>query len=316
MQRVGYAEAARVDLARDPMTPPSLVSVITPSYNMARFLPETVESVLAQDYPHIEYLLVDGGSTDGTVEILEEYRGRIHYTSEPDNGPADAIDRGFSGAKGTVLAWLGADDIYEPGAIRQAVEYLDANPEVDVVYGDGWWIAEDGRPIKPYPTMPFHADQLRRDCFICQPATFFRASSYRSCRLDRDLRLSFDYDLWIRMAAKGYRFAYLNRHLANTRMHKDSLTLGARKKMFEASMGLLQRHYGYVPFSWVFGYTAFRLDGRDQFFEPLRPSLLKYLLSLPIGLWWNFRRPFRFLKGWMVAPWKAPRKPQTPGMLP
>jgi glycosyltransferase involved in cell wall biosynthesis len=272
---------------------------------MARFLPAAVESVLSQDYPHIEYIVVDGGSTDETVEILERYRGCLNYCSEKDRGPADAIHKGFSKARGDLLAWLNADDIYEPGAVRFAAEYLAAHSQTDVVYGDGRWITDDGQMIRPYPTQPFDARVLERDCFICQPAAFLRARAYQSCPIDPELNLSFDYDLWIRMSKQGRRFEYVPRHLANTRMHRDSLTLAKRRDVFHESMALLRRHYGYVPFPWVFGYAALRVDGRDQFFEPLRPSLGKYLLSLPLGLWFNHSRPLRFLQEWLAAPWKA-----------
>jgi glycosyltransferase involved in cell wall biosynthesis len=272
---------------------------------MAKFLPAAIESVLAQNYPRIEYIVMDGGSADGTIGILERYRGHLQYFSEKDRGPADAIHKGFSRAGGDVLAWLNADDTYEPGAVRCAADYLAADPQTDVVYGDGWWITEDGQAIERYPTLPFDARVLERDCFICQPAAFLRASAYQSCPIDRELQLSFDYDLWIRMSKQDRRFDYVARHLANSRMHRDSLTLGKRRDVFQASMGLLRRHYGYVPFSWVFGYAAFRVDGRDQFFEPLWPSMGKYLLSLPLGLRFNRTRPLRFLREWITAPWKA-----------
>ncbi len=283
-----------------------LVTVVTPSYNMARFLPATVESVLQQDYPRIEYVVMDGGSSDGTVEILERYRGRLTYVSERDDGPADAIRKGLARAAGGILAWLNADDTYAPGAVRRAVEYLHAQPDVDVVYGDGWWMAENGEPIRPYPTQPFDARALERGCFICQPATFLRAAAYRSCPIDRRLKNAFDYDLWIRMALRGYRFGHLPEHLANTRMHRGALTIRTRQEVFRESMALLRQHYGYVPFPWIFGYAAFRIDGRDQFFEKLQPSLWKYLLSLPMGLWYNHTKPVRFLREWLLAPWKAP----------
>lgn len=282
-----------------------LVSIVTPCYNAAKFLPETIESVLAQDYPRIEYIVIDGGSTDGTIGILERYRGHLQYVSEKDRGPADAIHKGFSKAGGDVLAWLNADDTYEPGAVRFAAEYLATHPQTDVVYGDGWWITEDGQAIRRYPTLPFDARVLEQDCFICQPAAFLRAGAYQSYPIDRELKLSFDYDLWIRMSQQGRRFDYVPRHLANSRMHRDSLTLGKRRDVFHESMGVLRRHYGYVPFSWVFGYAAFRVDGRDQFFEPLRPSIGKYLVTLPLGLRFNPSQPLRFFREWIAAPWKA-----------
>ena len=149
-----------------------------------------------------------------------------------------------------------------------------------------------------YPTLPFQATVLERDCFICQPAAFLRASSYRRCELDPAVNMSFDYDLWIRMAKAGFRFAAIPQYMANSRIHQGSLTINQRRRIFDASMNLLQRHYGYVPFSWVFGYTAYRMDGRDQFFQPLRPTVWEYFASLPVGLSINRRKPLRFLKDW------------------
>jgi glycosyltransferase involved in cell wall biosynthesis len=268
---------------------------------MADFLEPAIESVLSQDYTRIEYIVIDGGSSDGTRDLLDRYQGRLRYTSSPDNGPSDAIHRGFMQASGDILAWLNADDTYEPGALRAAVEYMTAHPEVDVAYGEGFWMDEAGRGIGPYPTMPFNPLALRTECFICQPAAFIRSEAYRKCNLDPALQLSFDYDLWIRMAAQNCRFAYIPKHLANTRMHSHSKTLGQRKPVFETSMQLLRRHYGYVPFSWVLAYASFRLDGRDQFFEPFRPSALKYFASLPLGLWYNPAKPFRYFGEWFSA---------------
>jgi glycosyltransferase involved in cell wall biosynthesis len=287
---------------------PPLVSIVTPSYNMARYLPATIESVLSQDYPRIEHIVVDGGSTDESLEILERYQDRIRLLTGKDKGPSDAAHRGFLEAQGEVFAWLNADDAYLPGAVRTGAEYLIAHPDIDVVYGEGYWIDEDGAVICRYPTLPFDAKVLERDCFICQPASFIRASAYKRCGLDPDVNQSFDYDLWIRMAKQSFRFASIPEYLAGSRMHRGAKTLSERDDVFHASMRLLKRHYGYVPFSWVFGYTAYRMDRRDQFFQPLRPSLLSYLASLPIGLRLNPAKPLRFLGEWLSAPMGAFRR--------
>jgi glycosyltransferase involved in cell wall biosynthesis len=267
---------------------------------MAKYLADTIESVLAQDYPNIEYIVVDGGSTDGSLEILERYRSRLRYFSEPDHGPSDAAAKGFRQARGEIFAWLNADDTYLPGAIRQGVEYLERHPETDVVYGEGWWIDESGAKIDRYPTLPFDAKVLERDCFICQPAAFIRATAYRRCELDPAVERSFDYDLWIRMAKAGMNFAAIPQYLANSRMHQGAKTIYERDSVFQASMDLLKRHYGYIPLPWIFGYTAYRLDHRDQFFEPLRYNAWKYLASLPVGLWYNRRKPIRFMGEWLL----------------
>jgi glycosyltransferase involved in cell wall biosynthesis len=286
------------------MTDCRLVTIVTPSYNMGGYLPETIESVFSQDYPQIEYLVMDGGSTDDTLGVLDRNKGRLHYSSAPDRGPSDAVYKGFRQARGEILAWICADDTYLPGAVRTAAEYLQAHPDVDVVYGEGWWTDSAGAVIGRYPTLPFDARTLERDCFICQPAAFIRASSYRRCELDPTVNISYDYDLWIRMAKAGFRFALLPQYLATSRIHAGSLTIHQRKRVFHSSMSLLQRHYGYVPLQWIFGYTAYRIDGRDQFFQPLQPSIWKYLVSLPVGLLANRRKPFRFLREWITAPWR------------
>ncbi len=277
-----------------------LVSIVTPSFNMARYLGETIESVFSQDYPNIEYIVMDGGSTDGSLEILDRFKGRLQYVSEADRGPSDAAAKGFRKAHGEIFAWLNADDSYLPGAVRTAVEYLQAHPETDVVYGEGWWIDERGAVISRYPTLPFDAKILERDCFICQPSAFIRASAYRRCELDPEINRSFDYDLWIRMAKAGCQFASIPDYLANSRMHQGAKTIYEREIVFQSSMELLKRHYGYIPLPWIFGYTAYRLDHRDQFFEPLRYSAWKYLASLPVGLWYNRRKPLRFMGEWLV----------------
>jgi glycosyltransferase involved in cell wall biosynthesis len=284
-----------------------LVTIVTPSYNMARYLPETIDSVLSQDYPRVEYIVMDGGSTDGTLEILRGHGTRLRYFSRKDKGPADAIHQGFGEGRGEILAWLNADDTYFPGAVRKAVEFLQAHPEIDVVYGEGYWIDENGSRIARYPTLPFDARVLERDCFICQPASFFRASAYRKCGLDPDLGLSFDYDLWIRMVKQGARFAAIPDYLANSRIHRGAKTLKEREGVFRVSMDLLRRHYGYVPFQWVFGYTAYRMDGRDQVLEPLAPTFRKYLASLPAGLRMNPHSRLRFLREWIAAPMRKLR---------
>lgn len=272
---------------------------------MKAYLARAMDSVLSQDYPNVEYIVVDGGSTDGTLELLKSYGERLQYVSEPDKGPSDAVHKGFQRAHGDIFAWLGADDLYLPGAVRAGVEALMARPEIDVIYGEGYWIDEHDAAISRYPTLPFDPKDLQWDCFICQPASFIRASAYHRCGLDPDVNFSFDYDLWIRMAKQGMRFQRIPQYLAGSRMHQGAKTIHERETVFHASMGLLQRHYGYVPFPWVFGYTAFRNDARDQFFQPMKYSLRNYLASLPAGLRLNPKKRARFLRDWMTVPLRA-----------
>src|SRR5271165_7220284 len=257
-----------------------LVSVITPSFQAARFIEWTIKSVLGQDYPRVEYLVMDGGSTDGTLAILEPYRDRLSWFSGPD-GAAAAINSGFARTRGSIVAWINADDAYEPGAISAAVAGLAQAPDAAAVYGEGVWIDEYDGLLGQYPTaMPFDAAGLAYECFLCQPAVFMRREALQAAGgMDAHLH---DYDLWIRLSRVG-PFVLIPVRLARSRMHRENKTLCARKQVFQENIRVLRRHYGYVPVKWVYGYLSFLRDGRDQFFEPLRSRPLVYLASLPAG---------------------------------
>ena len=283
------------------MPSPPLISIVTPTYNMGRFLEETIRSVLSQDYPNIEYIVMDAGSTDETLAILEKYRGRLEFHSGPDDGTADAINKGFARSHGSVFAYLNADDCYLPGAISTAMRALASEPETGVVYGDANWVDEQGRVLAPYPVQPFDAALLSQECFISQPAAFIRREAFELAgRMDPRLQYAYDYDLWIRIA-RLYPLRKVDAVLATSRMHEGNKTVGQRRAVLRETLKLLESHYGYVPFRPVHAYASYLVDGRDQFFEPLRPSILKYALSLPVGLRYNPGRPFRFTREWAAV---------------
>jgi len=272
-----------------------LVSIVTPSYNMARFLEETIQSVLSQDYPRIEYIVVDGGSTDGTLEILRRYEGRLRFLSEPDRGQTDAINKGFHLSSGSVFAFLCADDTYLPGAVSTAVRHLLANPHQGGVYGEGYLTDESGTNLGRYPTREFDPELLRTECFICQPAAFLRRSTFIEAGLmNVALRNGLDYDLWIRLVQR-HSLLKVDEYLATSRMHRGAKTLRERAGVFRASIDLLKAHYGYAPFSHVYGYCSALVDRRDGFFEPVPPSLFKYGLALLYG---SFRNPHQLRRYW------------------
>jgi glycosyltransferase involved in cell wall biosynthesis len=281
--------------------PEPLVTVVTPCLNAERFLEETIRSVLAQDYPRIEYIVMDGGSADGTLDILRKYEQKLRWVSGPDRGAAEAVNLGFALGKGEILAFLNADDRYHPGAVSTAVRHLRENPDAAGVYGDAWWIDENGAHIAPYPVRDFHRDLLEHECFICQPASFLRRQPFESIGgLDPRLRLTFDYELWLRLT-RTYPLRRIDATLADSRMHHANMTLGQRSGVFRETFQVLKRDCGYVPFSWIYAWLCFQADARDQFFEPLQPSVLRYLQSLPVGLWTNSGYLGRYLAEWAAV---------------
>lgn len=201
------------------MTSAPRVTLVTPSYNARPWLRVAIESVLAQDYPDIEYLVMDGGSTDGTLELLGEFGDRVRWVSERDGGQADAIARGFERTNGAILGWLNADDVLKPGAVRTAVAALQAHPRTALVYGNADFIDADGRTIGPCTVVePYSRHRLLHyGDYIIQPAAFFTRAAYAAVGgLDRSLHWAMDWDLWIRLA-RSYEVLYVEKNLASYR---------------------------------------------------------------------------------------------------
>lgn len=188
-----------------------LVSIVTPSYNQRRYLEETMQSVLLQDYPAIEYLLVDGGSTDGSVETIQRYAHRLSsWVSEPDAGQAAAINKGWQRARGDILAYLNSDDFYFPGTVRRAVEYLQGHPETGIVYGAEQLVDALGRPSGwPGERSEFSLKRLLRHP-LPQPTMFFRRWVFQRIGwFDVSLHYTFDWDWNLRAAVAGVRIERL-----------------------------------------------------------------------------------------------------------
>jgi glycosyltransferase involved in cell wall biosynthesis len=232
-----------------------LVTVVTPSYNQGQFVRETIESVLSQDYSPLEYLVIDGGSTDGTLEVLKSYGERLFWISEKDDGQADAVNKGWRRARGEILGWLNSDDIYLPGAVSKAVAALQDNPSVAAVYGEGYHIDKAGNVLERYPTEPFSRSRLAETCYICQPTVFMRRSVLESVSLlDKQLKYCMDYDLWFRFA-RSHDMAHIPDYLACTRLYPETKTLGQRAKAHREILDVVCRECGAVPASWVYGYA-------------------------------------------------------------
>ncbi len=211
----------------------TLVSIVTPSFNQAAFLEKTILSVLEQDYPALEYLVIDGGSTDGSREIIEKYATRLAYwTSEPDRGQADAINKGMLRARGEIVAWLNSDDYYLPGAIQAAVEALESHPGAALVYADMLAVDEVGRTINTLKYRPLSLQDLLCFQIIGQPAVFMRRSAFEKAGgLDTDFDLLLDHQLWLKLAQQG-GLLHVDRRWAAARYHP-----GAKNRLKAAGFG-------------------------------------------------------------------------------
>jgi glycosyltransferase involved in cell wall biosynthesis len=218
------------------------VSIVTPSFNQARYLEATIQSVLSQNYPRLEYIIVDGGSTDGSVEIIKKYENKLAWwASEKDQGQTDAINKGLAHAKGDVLAWINSDDTYEAGALSSAVNFLKDHSEVGLVYGDANYVNEEGRIIGRFPAAQTDLLRLRRGyVHIPQQAAFFRADLWRTVGpLDPSFYFAMDYDLWVRLAMHS-RVKYVPQTWANFRLHTSGKTISADDRCWPE---MLRVHY-------------------------------------------------------------------------
>ena len=254
------------------MTDPK-VSIITPSFNQARYLDATIQSVLAQDYPRIEYAIVDGGSTDGSVDIIKKYADRLAWwVSEKDRGQTDAINKGFARATGDILAWINSDDTYGPGAVTAAVNLLQARPEVGLVYADCNYINEDSYVIGKFPAAQTDLPLLRRGyVHVPQQTTFFRSDLWKRLGpLDPSFYFAMDYDLWTRIAAQA-ELKYLSGQIwANFRIHTSGKTIAADDRCWPE---MIRVHYR---------------DG-GSFFSTIVAKY--YVRKLIAPLWaWRFKR--------------------------
>jgi glycosyltransferase involved in cell wall biosynthesis len=204
-----------------------LISVVTPTFNQVRYLEGTIRSVIQQGYPKCEYIIIDGGSTDGSIEIIKRYEKYLSYwVSEKDRGPADAIAKGFAKATGSILGWLNSDDVYEPGSLEKVAAAFAADKQADVIYGNTYWIDSDSRILAEKRQTPFSKIGFQYGgADLQQPATFWKRSIFdRSGGLDAQFRAAFDMDLFFRFIQHGARFRHIDAFLASFRVHSDQIS--------------------------------------------------------------------------------------------
>ena len=189
-----------------------LVSILTPSFNQAAWLGDNLHSVACQSYPHVEHIVMDGGSTDGSVELLEAAGDSVRWRSEPDGGQADAINKAFVESRGDIIGWINSDDAYfDCRVVKDVVRYFADNPGVDVVYGHCLQTTAEGLAIQVLWAPLFSSKLLRSTNVISQPATFMRRSALGDTLLDDLFHFTMDYELWLRLDAEGRTFARIDR---------------------------------------------------------------------------------------------------------
>lgn len=208
------------------------ISIVTPSYNQAKFLEEALLSVRAQSYPALEHIVMDGGSTDGSVEILRSYSSRpgwqhLRWKSEPDKGQSDALNKGFRVATGDVIGWLNSDDRYRPECFRTIVNAFGKHRDADVLYGDYTYIDENGRVWRIRREIEFNRFILLylHMLYVPTPSSFFRRRIFDERNwIDTKFHYAMDYEFILRLARNGYAFRHIPALVADFRLHPESKT--------------------------------------------------------------------------------------------
>jgi len=248
------------------------ISIITPSFNQAKLIRKTMESVKAQTYDNREHIIFDGGSSDGTELYLKEYAREaagVRVFIEPDRGQAHAINKGLAVATGDILTWLNSDDYYhDPGALQAVADYFKNNPQVDLLYGRGLRVDPAGNILTEAYVHPPGTDfrlALQQALGLLQPAVFFRRKVYEAVGgLDEKYNLQLDYEYWIRIAARGFRFGFLDRLICRAVVHDDAKSTAQRQQQLNECLHLVHENFGYVPYQWISRYAEFFLTAKDH----------------------------------------------------
>ena len=238
-----------------------LVTVVTPSFNQARFIKATIESVLSQDYPNIEYIIVDGASTDGTSAVVAPYSDRLTFLSEKDRGQGDAINKGFQMAAGSIVAYLNSDDIFLPGAVSAAVAALKENPEYGAVYGEGYRIDAGGSIIARFEvTEDYNLWRLVNvSDYILQQTVFWRRSVFDTIGFfDLDLHYGLDWEILMR-TGKRYVMGYIPQFMGCIREYPEAKTSAGGAQRFREIARILraQSSYRYPPAYFIYGLDTY-----------------------------------------------------------
>lgn len=259
------------------------ISIVVPSYNQGDYVAATLDSILkSQGDIAAEVIVNDGGSTDRTVEVLKQYGDRIRWSSALDFGQTDAINRGLRQASGDICAYLNSDDVYMPGALKTVIGHFLDNPGCDLLYGDASHLYADGTFMEAYPTAPWDYDRLFEQCYLCQPAVFWRRRLHRRMGFfDERLNLGMDYEFWLRVGKTSNVHYLPGKILAGSRLHADTKTLRQRAPAHREILKIV-RHYARQPadcYTWLKHLAS--ILAMDQGFPPssLVPEQQRHLLA-------------------------------------
>jgi glycosyltransferase involved in cell wall biosynthesis len=291
------------------------VTIVTPSYNQGEFIRETIESVLSQDYPNVEYIIMDGGSTDHTAAIAGEYAGRLTWIQEADRGQAHAINKGFARARGEIVAWLNSDDILLPGAVRRAVDAFARAPHAGAIYGDGYLMDREGRRTGRFPeTQPFNLWRLTYlSDYVLQQSTFFRRAAVDAVGgLDETLHYALDWDLLIRLGTK-FGLQYVPEDFGVLREYSDAKSFSGGSRRIQEIRRVLERHTGLrrAPGYWIYALDTVQRGWQQRLVDRaprwLRfPGRLAHLtVYVPAAV--AIMCVLRYAQGWTPDGWASDR---------
>ncbi|MDR3491452.1 MAG: glycosyltransferase family 2 protein [Gammaproteobacteria bacterium] len=257
------------------------VSIITPSFNHGEFIERTIKSVLAQNY-ELEYVVMDGGSVDQTLDILNRYENQLSWKSEADNGQSHAINKGLQMTSGDVIGWLNSDDIYYPDTVKKVCQFFKDHPEVDVVYGDSCLIDRVDNKVGYYPTESWNLERLKVRCFLSQPSTFFRRRAVdKHGLLEESLQFCMDYEYWLRLGLRGVKFAYLPQMLAGARVYNETKSFRCCLEASLEANNLLKKELGYIPSERIVSYAGAKIKSSSGLSYP-NP---KFIMAVWMDLW-------------------------------
>jgi len=226
------------------------ISIVTPSFNQASFIEETLHSVSRQEYPNLEHIVIDGCSKDGTVEILKRYSSlpgwkHLRWISEPDHGQSEAINKGFRMATGDIIGWLNSDDVYEPDSFSSVRKAFEADQFVDFVYGDYLIIDQAGKTLISKKEIDFDWEIMLCGLnYIAQPNVFFRSRVFNKLGyLNDSLHYVMDYEFWLRAAAQGFRFQHIPSTFAACRWHLGAKTVSRNPHIEEELLSVRSQYW-------------------------------------------------------------------------